>query len=178
MGRLLGAAAALISACGIFVVGARAVDQQPTGTPTPIVQWVVVIPQWSTEGPPDGSDVVVPIDIPYGDDHRIFELPAASVVPWPEQLTEDQVELVLERAGWAPELWGEAKAVAWCESRWSPGAIGDHGASVGLFQLNKATWFKYAGEDPEQWDNPVVNARVAMAAYRYSSGWAQWTCKP
>lgn len=90
---------------------------------------------------------------------------------------------VLATAGWPESLHGEALAVSWCESRWSPGAVGDGGASVGLFQLNKATWFPYAGEDPAMWGDPVVNARVAWATYNYDIGrgyapWKQWTCQP
>ena len=89
---------------------------------------------------------------------------------------------VLAAAGWPAELHDAALRVAWCESKYSPGARGDHGASVGLFQLNLQTWFRYAGEDPAQWDDPVVNARVAWATYNYdiargSPPWKQWTCK-
>jgi hypothetical protein len=105
--------------------------------------------------------------------------PAPAPVVWPDQLSEEQMREVLTLAGWPESVHGEAIMVAWCESRWSPGAIGDHGASLGLFQVNLRTWFPYAGEDPEMWADPVVNARVALAAYRYSdSTWRQWTCKP
>lgn len=98
-------------------------------------------------------------------------------------LSEAEMDAVLAEAGWPVDLWGQAKAVAWCESRWSPYAVGDGGASRGVFQLNVATWFRYAGEDPAQWADPVVNARVAWATYQYDLGrsyapWKQWTCKP
>ena len=98
------------------------------------------------------------------------------------QLSEGEMRDVLAAAGWPAELHDAALRVAWCESKYSPGARGDHGASVGLFQLNLQTWFRYAGEDPAQWDDPVVNARVAWATYNYDIGrgsppWKQWTCK-
>ena len=99
------------------------------------------------------------------------------------QLSEGEMRDVLAAAGWPAELHDAALRVAWCESKYSPGARGDHGASVGLFQLNLATWFRYAGEDPAQWDDPVVHARVAWATYNYDIGrgsppWKQWSCKP
>lgn len=99
------------------------------------------------------------------------------------QLTEAEVIAVLRAAQWPEGLIPEALAVAWCESRWSPYASGDGGNSLGLFQLNVATWFRYAGEDPALWSDPVVNARVAWATYQYDIGrgyapWKQWSCKP
>lgn len=98
-------------------------------------------------------------------------------------LTEAEMRAVLAEAGWPRELHEAALAVAWCESRWSPYAHGDGGASLGLFQLNVETWFRYAGEDPAQWADPVVSARVAWATYQYDLGrgyepWRQWSCKP
>lgn len=98
-------------------------------------------------------------------------------------LSEAEVRAVLVVAGWPVELLAEALTVAWCESKWSPNAVGDGGHSLGAFQLNKDTWFTYAGEDPAQWADPLVNARVAWAAYNYdiSRGyvpWKQWSCKP
>ena len=62
----------------------------------------------------------------------------------PSQLTEGELTAVLQSAGWPEELIPAALSVAWCESKWSPSAIGDSGSSVGLFQLNKQTWFIYA----------------------------------
>lgn len=98
-------------------------------------------------------------------------------------LTESEAISVLRDAGWPTELIPAALRVAWCESKWSPYAVGDSGRSVGLFQLNKQTWFRYAGEDPEMWADPVVNARTALATYYYDIGrgyqpFAQWSCRP
>lgn len=99
------------------------------------------------------------------------------------QLTEGEMRAVLEQAGWPAELVPAALAVSWCESKWSPYADGDSGRSKGLFQVNLQTWFPYAGEDPAQWADPLTNARVALAVYRYDiargyAPWTQWSCKP
>lgn len=98
-------------------------------------------------------------------------------------LTEAEMRAVLAEAGWPAGLHDEALRVAWCESRWSPYAVGDGGNSRGLFQLNVATWFAYAGEGPEMWADPLTNARVAWAVMGYDAGrgyerWRQWSCKP
>jgi hypothetical protein len=100
----------------------------------------------------------------------------------PSTLTLDEVRTVLEAAGWPAELIPEAVSVAWCESRFSPGAVGDGGSSLGLFQL-WAGWFPYAGVPVEYWSVPVANARVALAVAlrdieRYGTPWYQWSCRP
>lgn len=97
------------------------------------------------------------------------------------QLDRSEFEAVLAMAGWPPDLWQEAATVAWCESRWSPYATGDT-SSLGLFQLWNG-WFAWAGYDGEQWNNPVVNASVALAVVRRDKAlgrgyWYQWSCKP
>lgn len=96
-------------------------------------------------------------------------------------LTEAEMRAVLTEAGWPEELLAEALTVAYCESKWSPYAVGDGGHSLGLFQLN-GMWFGYAGEDRSQWADPVVNARTAWATYQYDIGrgyvpWKQWSCR-
>ncbi len=113
----------------------------------------------------------------------VVEAATARVSSQGGQLTEPEAIAVLEAAGWPTELIPQALAVAWCESKWSPGAVGDSGRSMGLFQVNLATWFPYAGEDPSQWSDPLVNARVAWATYNYDlsrgyAPWKQWSCKP
>ena len=96
-------------------------------------------------------------------------------------LTEAQMIELLREAG-APEEWhADMLAIAWCESRYRPGAIGDGGNSLGLYQLN-TMWFGYAGEDIDQWADPAVNTRTALAVARYdlSRGqplWTQWSCR-
>jgi hypothetical protein len=44
-------------------------------------------------------------------------------------------------------------------------------------------WFPWAGEDPERWADPVVNARVALRVVERDlalgrDAWAQWSCRP
>ena len=100
-----------------------------------------------------------------------------------DSLTEAEMVVLLRDTGWPEEVIPQALAVAWCESRFSSGAVGDSGRSVGIFQLNKATWFGYAGEDPEMWADAHVNARTALRTYWYDldRGYApfnQWSCKP
>lgn len=94
------------------------------------------------------------------------ELPAE----WPEQLSEGQVRWVLAAAGWPPDQVSAALAVAWCESRWRPTAVGDHGQSLGLWQLWSG-WY----EPGEDWRDPVDAAAAALRVWR-SEGWEEWSC--
>ena len=95
-------------------------------------------------------------------------------------LTEVEMVAVLTEAGWPAELHAAALAVSWCESRWSPYAVGDGGRSLGLFQMQWSGagwrgWFIPAGEDEAMAHDPVTNARTAWWAYQRSS-WGPWTC--
>lgn len=88
----------------------------------------------------------------------------------------------LAAAGWPPELWAQAAAVAWCESRWHPDSVSS-GGHLGLFQIAPDPWAAYAGVTPESLLDPVVNAKVALAIVRYEQSrpepmWSNWTCKP
>jgi hypothetical protein len=133
---------------------------QPTPTPTP-TPGVAMAP---------GADV----DAAH---HPVGAVGAvvAVLTPW-------EMEMVLAAAGWPPELVPDAMAVAWCESRFSPGAVGAGGAVLGLFQLWYG-WFPWAGVPVERWADPVANAKVALAVARrdltiYGTHWHQWQCKP
>lgn len=93
---------------------------------------------------------------------------------WPAQLSRDDLERVYDLAG-VPVEWRESLArIAWCESKWSPGAVGDAGNSLGLHQM----WFGWA-RDGEDLMDPVVNARVAVRVRegrgRFGGG-GGWTC--
>jgi hypothetical protein len=104
--------------------------------------------------------------------------PQPEATPWPAQLTEAQMREVLRLAGWPDELVNEALAVSWCESRWSPGAVGDSGRSVGLFQLWTG-WFPAVGLPLERWDDPVVNAAAALRVLERRGQWGGpggWSC--
>ena len=113
----------------------------------------------------------------------LIEAATARVRATGGSLTSEEMPVLLAEAGWPEHLVGAAMRVAWCESKWSPYAIGDGGRSLGLFQLAVALWFDYAHEDPEQWADPLVNARTAWAVYQYDEArgqlpFAQWTCQP
>jgi len=99
---------------------------------------------------------------------------AGKKVEWPAQLTPEQLEQVYELAG-VPTEWREPLArIAWCESHWSPGAVGDSGNSLGLHQL----WIGWA-RDGEDLMDPVTNSRVAVRIRetrgRFGGG-GGWTC--
>jgi hypothetical protein len=107
------------------------------------------------------------------------EIPTVIFPPAPSHA--DTPEDWLVEAGWPEHLIPEALAVAYCESRWHPDST--NGDYRGLFQLATPFWFDYAGEDPERWGDPVVNARTAWKVYLYDlsrgqSAWQQWQCKP
>ncbi|MDP2632908.1 MAG: hypothetical protein Q8P25_04290 [Candidatus Curtissbacteria bacterium] len=95
------------------------------------------------------------------------------------------IELIVEwlkAGGWPEHLIRQAQSQVFCESRNDPVAISPNGLYKGLFGLS-SMWFEYAGEDPEQWANPIINARVAWATYNYDLNrgqepWTQWQCKP
>jgi hypothetical protein len=95
-------------------------------------------------------------------------------------LSEAEMVAVLYSAGWPEELHRRALEVSYCESRWSPYAVGDGGRSLGLFQMQWSGagwrgWFIPAGEDEAMAHDPVVNARTAWWAYQ-RSGWGPWSC--
>lgn len=93
-------------------------------------------------------------------------------------LSEAEMDALLEVTGWPVEWREEAKAIAWCESRYRPGAVGDGGNSLGVWQLWTG-WFPAAGYSVEQAYDPVVNARVALYVRQMRGRWGGgggWTC--
>jgi hypothetical protein len=85
------------------------------------------------------------------------EVTATGVRP----LTEAEVIDNLRQAG-APEAWiAPLLTISWCESRHSPWKVGDSGNSLGQYQLWSG-WFPAAGFAASQFDDPLVNARVAV----------------
>ena len=57
------------------------------------------------------------------------------VKTWPDTLSRDEMRDLLQITGWPVSLHEQALRVAWGESHWQPGAIGDNGRALGLFQL-------------------------------------------
>lgn len=115
-------------------------------------------------------------------------LPADPATP-PNQV---QMYAVLDRAGWPESLWEEAAAVAYCESRWTPGVR--NGVHLGLYQINFfwdsggnpdifsgwARWVRETyGETGDPLD-PIFNAWVARLIYERNNGWQHnWpNCRP
>lgn len=99
-------------------------------------------------------------------------------------------DALMEAAGVPVEWRADLDVIVECESRWNPGAVGDHGNSLGAGQINWATWFPYALDlglveeaDRPHWDDPVINLKVAVGVVRYDIArgypmWAQWSCQP
>ena len=95
-------------------------------------------------------------------------------------LSEAEVRAAASSAGWPAGLLDQVVEVAWCESSYRPNAT--NGWAYGVMQL-VPNWFDYAGVDFALWTDPVVNLRVAYAAYQYDIGrgntpWQQWICQP
>ena len=93
-------------------------------------------------------------------------------------LSEAEMDALLEATGWPVEWRAEAKVIAWCESKWSPHAVGDGGSSFGLFQLWTG-WFAPAGYSTDQAFEPIVNSRVALYARQVRGRWGGrggWSC--
>lgn len=93
-------------------------------------------------------------------------------------LTEAEMRAVLTEAGWPAAWHDDALSVAWCESKWSPYAIGDGGNSLGAWQLWRG-WFEPAGYSVGQAFDPLVNARVALYVRQVRGrfgGAGGWSC--
>jgi hypothetical protein len=67
--------------------------------------------------------------------------------------------------------------VAWCESLWNPRAVGDHGSSLGIFQLHRPgmrgvfeSWGYTNAFDAEQ-SADFVARWIAL-----TGNWRPWTC--
>lgn len=157
--------------------------------PLPVVALAVGVPEMTVPGatswlaggygwmvPYIGYEPVVEVEPPSAPSYGGGVVVAAEHMEssWPAQLSRDDLERVYDLAG-VPVEWRESLArIAWCESKWSPGAVGDAGNSLGLHQM----WFGWA-RDGEDLMDPVVNARVAVRVRegrgRFGGG-GGWTC--
>lgn len=94
------------------------------------------------------------------------------------QLTREELFAIYAYTG-VPEAWREElAAISWCESRWSPYAVGDGGASLGLNQLNKGWFPRFAGPGADPY-NPITNVWVAVQLREVLGRWGGgggWTC--
>lgn len=106
-------------------------------------------------------------------------LPSPAVEPIPRgQLSDDDIDRVFDLADVPAEWRAALKSIAFCESRYNATAVGDSGASLGLFQLWSG-WFSWAGYGVGEWSDPVINTRVAMAVRNYRGrfgGAGGWSC--
>jgi hypothetical protein len=58
-----------------------------------------------------------------------------------------------------------ALAIAWCESKYDPGAVSWAG-SYGLFQIHAPTWAPIFPDFWENWDDPVRSTEMAWEIYK------------
>jgi hypothetical protein len=91
---------------------------------------------------------------------------------------EEAVADALLRAGAEPGWLAPFLVIVRCESGFNLSAIGDHGASLGIFQLWYG-WFPKAGESRHEFRDLDVSARVAVYVRRVRGrfgGPGGWTC--
>jgi hypothetical protein len=108
------------------------------------------------------------------------------------QLSDAEIRALLSATGWDGALLEEAVRV-FCgygnarfpngESRCIPSASGDRGNSLGLAQLNGATWAPYCGVTQAALFDAETNLWCARKVYQYDidrghAPWAQWSVKP
>jgi Transglycosylase SLT domain len=100
-----------------------------------------------------------------GPGHRSVYTYDGAVRANPEQAMESArvVAQVARKMGVDPVV---AVAAMLVESGGNPHAVGDHGHSFGLFQLNANGELKAAHLSPEQAFNPETNAEVALSYFR------------
>ncbi|MDZ7728733.1 MAG: transglycosylase SLT domain-containing protein [Dehalococcoidia bacterium] len=93
--------------------------------------------------------------------------PLAFLDEMPRTLTAGEVRILAREAGWPESRLDEVVAVARCESTLNPRARNAANSRVyGLMQVHRL-WFDYAGISLSQWHDPLVNLRVALAAFNY-----------
>lgn len=163
-----------------FAVGAAAAILAPEDDPPPAPAAVYHAPSIYPTVPPvtAPSAAIDATRHPVDPDVALVDDAVARVAAYGGRLTQPEMDAVLRLAGWPPDAIDAAAAVAWCESRYSPRAVGDGGSSLGVFQL-WVGWFPWAGVDPDQWADPVTNAAVARMVWeRDLRTWRQWSCRP
>jgi hypothetical protein len=174
-------AAAALAACGGGLAANDSGQQEDTGTMTATATMTVTLPAVAFQAVDvtaepvaleviavaTGGDVrpIGPVSAPFPANPN--PSPAAD---WPEQLTEAQMRSLLDDVGCVGGCQEAALRVAWCESRFSPGATGAAGER-GLWQIHPVNG-RLSTYDP------VGNARSMMAMSEGGTNWWAWTCKP
>jgi len=93
-----------------------------------------------------------------------------------EQFTEPQMRELAAQAGFTEELMTPLLAVTWCESKFSPGAIGKAG-EAGLAQVHPMNWGRFDQfPEPDPW-NPLQNLIVAYQMSQEGTNYWAWTCR-
>jgi len=82
-------------------------------------------------------------------------------------LTEDGMFLLLERSSWPADEHETVVAVSWCESRWTPSAVGARGER-GVLQVRP----EFHGPVPA---DPLGQLQQAHGIWE-SQGWSPWSC--
>ena len=111
---------------------------------------------------------------------RFLSPAAPPPAPGPSVLSYEAIRDLALQVGWPAERADEVARVAYCESRYRPGAVGY--GTYGLMQL-VPLWFSAAGVDFNLWSDPATNLRVALFAFQTdmsygNDAWAPWSCKP
>lgn len=123
--------------------------------------------------PPAIFPTVLPSPTP-----TLVEAATARVSAQGGSLTEDEVVAVLRAAG-APEAWiPDMVDIAWCESRYSPYAVGDGGNSLGMFQLWTG-WAQPMGFTRDDLFDPLKAAKTAVYVREVRGrfgGAGGWSC--
>lgn len=95
-----------------------------------------------------------------------------------EQFTEAQMRALAAQAGFSEEGMPALLTVTWCESRWSPGAVGRSAGEAGLAQIHPVNWGRFDQfPSPDPW-NPLQNLIVAYQMSQGGTNYWAWTCKP
>jgi hypothetical protein len=94
-------------------------------------------------------------------------------------LTFGQLETLWIQAGGSTATAPVAAAIALAESSGNPAAINpndNHGtqSSYGLWQISNGTHYPPS----QNWQNPRVNAALAVAKYKAAGGWGPWGTYP
>jgi hypothetical protein len=75
---------------------------------------------------------------------------------------------------WPDDSEDKAVQVAWCESRFDPGAT--NGSHRGLFQMNwRLHWKRAFPFGADGLYDPVVNIQAALSLF-IDVGWSAWSC--